>query len=275
VSEQGEASSNMIDDISELKNIIIGAAQTELLPRFTKVERRHKADGSVVTEADVATQQRIADQLQQRWPHTVFVGEEMSVAQQSERLNSEKPIWCLDPLDGSSNFAAGIPYFCISLALIHKGKITLGIVYDPLRDECFSATAQQGVSLNGKPLLAPVSGLKLKQTTAIIDFKRLTPTLATRIISQTPYSSQRSFGSVALDWCWLSLGRGHVYLHGRANIWDYSAGNFIFHQAGGHSCTLQGEAIFVDELVARSAVGAVDETLFAEWTRWLGITITT
>lgn len=258
-------------NLNILKDIIITAAKQELLPRFTRVERQHKADGSILTEADLATQNFISDQLQQYWPETVFLGEEMSTQQQSQLLKSKHPIWCLDPLDGTSNFATGIPYFCVSLALIQNGKTSIGIVYDPLRDECFVANNENGASLNGEPLSAVKSGLKLKQTTAIIDFKRLSPELATRIVSELPYASQRSFGSVALDWCWLAMGRGHVYLHGRSNIWDYSAGNFIFHRTGGYSCTLEGESIFIDELTPRSSVGAVDQPLFNEWTQWLGI----
>jgi len=93
------------------------------------------------------------------------------------------------------------------------------------------------------------------------------------MVSEIPYASQRSFGSVALDWCWLAMGRGHVYLHGRSKIWDYAAGNFIFNKAGGLSCTLEGESIFINELVGRSSVGAVDEALFKEWTNWIGVNI--
>jgi myo-inositol-1(or 4)-monophosphatase len=104
-----------------------------------------------------------------------------------------------------------------------------------------------------------------------VDFKRLSPALATRLVGELPYASQRSFGSVALDWCWLALGRGHVYLHGRSNIWDYSAGNYIFTMAGGYSCTLDGENIFIDDLQPRSSVAAVDKKLFHEWTEWIGI----
>jgi len=262
----------MTYDLNKLKEILISVAKEELLPRFTHVERHHKADGSILTEADLATQQRIAEQLQHYWPDTVFLGEEMTSEQQTELLKSDQPIWCLDPLDGTSNFAAGIPYFCVSLALIQNGKTTLGIVYDPMRDECFAANEEQA-TFNNEPLTTFHSGLSLKQATSIIDFKRLTPELATRIVSDIPYASQRSFGSVALDWCWLAMGRGHIYLHGRSNIWDYAAGNYIFNKAGGHSCTLQGESIFIDELTPRSSVGAVDADLFREWTKYLEINI--
>ena len=260
-------------DMQQLQTIIVSAAREELLPRFTRVEREHKADGSFLTEADLAVQERIAGQLMQHWPETIFLGEEMTAEQQSGLLASDKPIWCLDPLDGTSNFAAGIPYFSVSLSLLEKGEVSLGIVYDPLRDECFAADKENGATLNGAPLRAPASGLALKHATAIIDFKRLAPELAIRLVSEIPYASQRSFGSVALDWCWLAMGRSHVYLHGRSNIWDYSAGNFIFSMAGGHSCTLEGEPLFVNALQPRSSVGAVDMSLFREWTHWLEIDV--
>jgi myo-inositol-1(or 4)-monophosphatase len=260
-------------DLQQLQTIIVLAAREELLPRFTRVEREHKADGSFLTEADLAVQKRIAEQLLQHWPDTVFLGEEMTAEQQAGLLASDKPVWCLDPLDGTSNFAAGIPYFAVSLALLEKGEVSLGIVYDPMRDECFAASKANGATLNGAPLQVPASGLDLKHATAIIDFKRLAPELAMRLVSEIPYASQRSFGSVALDWCWLAMGRSHVYLHGRSNIWDYAAGNFIFNTAGGHACTLEGEPLFVNALQARSSVGAVDESLFGEWTRWLGIDV--
>lgn len=263
----------MTYSLAVLKDMIITAAQEELLPRFARVERQHKRDGSVLTEADLAVQSRIATQLLQQWPDTVFLGEEMTAAEQTQLLASGQPVWCLDPLDGTSNFAAGIPYFCVSLALLQQGEVLLGIVYDPVRDECFTASGGQDARLNDEPLRVEQTGLELGQTTALIDFKRLEKDLATRLVTQIPYASQRSFGSVALDWCWLAAGRCHIYLHGRSNIWDYAAGNTIFHAAGGYSSTLDGEAIFTHALTPRSSVAAVDQALFTAWTEWLGITV--
>ena len=69
----------------------------------------------------------------------------------------------------------------------------------------------------------------------------------------------------------MAAGRCHVYLHGRSNIWDYAAGNYIFHSAGGYSTTLEGEDIFVKEMTPRSSVGAIDKALFKAWTEWLEI----
>jgi myo-inositol-1(or 4)-monophosphatase len=261
----------MLYDLNEIQNIITSAAREELLPRFAKVKRHLKSDGSFVTEADLTVQQRIKQQLSQRWPDTLFLGEEMTEQEQKDLLSLSQAVWILDPLDGTSNFAAGIPYFSVALALVEQGEVSLGLVYDPLRDECFMASKTRGATKNNEPLVLSDSGLKLKHSTAIIDFKRLDKNLAVRLVTEMPYASQRSFGSVALDWCWLAAGRGHLYLHGRSNIWDYAAGNFIFHKAGGHSCTLDGEPIFVDNLQPRSSVGAVDKNLFSAWRHCLGI----
>lgn len=257
--------------LDELRAIIVPAAREELLPRFATVARTHKADGSVLTEADLAVQERIAGRLAARWPDTVFLGEEMAPAVQQALIASHRPVWCLDPLDGTSNFATGIPYFCVSLALLADGAVRLGLVYDPVRDECFTAGAGAGATLNGLPLAVPAAGLPLMRATALVDFKRLDGELARRLVTELPYASQRSFGSVALDWCWLAAGRGHLYLHGRSNVWDYAAGEFIFSRAGGHACTLAGESVFTQALTPRSSVAAVDGPLFAAWTAWLGV----
>jgi len=259
-----------LDGLGLLREIVMSAAREELLPRFARVKRGRKADGSVVTEADLVVQQRLAEALQTRWPDTVFLGEEMSAAEQDALLTTGRPMWCLDPLDGTGNFAAGIPFFSVSLALLDQGRAMAGIVYDPVRDECFSALYGQGAQLNDTALASVHTGLTLQQATGLIDFKRLPRELAVRLVSDIPYASQRSFGSVALDWCWIAAGRCHVYLHGRQNLWDYAAGHLILQEAGGRAMTLSGEAVFVKTLQPRSAVAALDADLFDEWTRWLG-----
>jgi len=254
--------------LKAIQNIIIDAATQELLPRYKKVGRNYKQDGSLVTEADLAVQQYISSKLLETFPDSVVLGEEMTRQQQTSLLSSGQSVWCLDPIDGTSNFSFGIPYFAISLALIEKGKVTLGIVYDPIREDYFSAT-KEGAFINASRLVKHALALQLNQATAIIDFKRLTKTLATRLVADSPFASQRNFGASALDWCWLALGRGHVYLHGSQNIWDYAAGQFIFEQCGGLSQTLEGDAVFSCALEKRSAVAAIEPLLFSQWCQWL------
>lgn len=261
-----------LPELDELRAVITTIARDELLPRLHSVERSFKADKSIVTEADLATQHRIQHELGIRWPQYHFLGEEMSAPEQ-ERLfaQSGTGLWCLDPLDGTSNFAAGIPYFAVSLSLLIDHRLVLGMVYDPVREECFYARQHGGAFLNGERLNAHRSEPPLAAGIGLVDLKRLPQPLAQRLATSPPYASQRSFGSVALDWCWLAAGRCHVYLHGRQNLWDYGAGHLIFSEVGGQSCTLEGEPVFQASLRPRSAVAALDPSLFQEWTSWLGI----
>ena len=252
--------------LQNLQNIIIEAAEAELLPRFRQIERFHKADGSVVTEADYAIQHRITAELQNQWPDIPLLGEEMDEADQNRLMqNSDAKLWVLDPLDGTSNFAAGIPCFAVSIALIANQKVELAVIYDPLRKECFSAVAGEGAMLNGEQLLASENTLPLSQCIAQIDFKRLPSTLAASIASKPPFSSQRNFGSGVLDWCWLAAGRSQLYLHGKQKLWDYCAGQLILQEAGGRCCTLDGDEVFRGKLESRSVVAAANAELFNAW----------
>ena len=256
----------MQEILGKIIPMLITASQEELVSRFRHVSHTFKADGSLVTEADLAMQRRMQQELQAVWPDYIFLAEEMSQEQQQQLLgNADKGMWCLDPLDGTSNYAMGIPFFAASLALIKDGQVQLGGVYDPLRDECFSAIRGVGAWLNGEPLSLDDKQQPDQPAIAIIDFKRLTPALAASLVSHPPYKSQRSFGSVALDWCWMAAGRSHVYLHGQQNIWDYAAGQLIFSEAGGYSSTLEGEAVFSNKLEPRSAVAAVNKNMFDIW----------
>ncbi len=253
-------------DRGAVEALIREVAQQELLPRFRRVGASLKADGSLVTEADQAAQSALIERLAAEWPEIALLGEEMDVAEQQRQLaQSPYGLWLLDPLDGTSNFAAGIPYFCVSLALMRHSEVELAIIYDPLRDECFSAERGRGAWLNGEPLHAPHAARPLKQGIALIDLKRLTPALAAKVVGQPPYSSQRNLGSGALDWCYVASGRVDVYLHGGQKLWDYAAGQLILREAGGHAATLNGEAVLVKALSPRSVVAAADEGNFRQW----------
>lgn len=259
-----------IPELVELRSIVKTAALRELLPRFARIHHHFKSDGSIVTEADHAMQQTLQTELQTRWPEIAFLGEEMPAEQQQEILqNSDQGVWIVDPLDGTSNFSLGIPCFAVSVALILNHRIELGLVYDPLRDECFSAQRDGGATLNDVILhLDSVKDID-KITIGLVDFKRLSDEVARKLVSNPPYKSQRSFGSVALDWCWLAAARGDVYVHGKQKLWDYAAGQLILSEAGGMAATLDGEPVYNGTLQSRSAVLAINETLFNKWLGYL------
>lgn len=257
-------------DVFSVCELVREAAQKEISPRFNRTRAEYKGDGSIVTEADLAMQEAMQSALAKAWPHIPLIGEETPESEREALLaKGTTGIWCLDPVDGTSNFAAGIPFFAVSLALLIDRKPALAVIYDPVRDEMFCAQEHLGAWLNDLPIKLKPSKLPLSKTIAVVDFKRLQAPLATKLASQSPYASQRSFGSVALDWAWLAAGRYHVYLHGKQKVWDYAAGVLILAQAGGVSSTLDRDSVFTSALMPRSAVAACDSPLYDQWITYL------
>lgn len=262
----------MLPSRETLRDIVRTAAREELMPRFADVIRHIKHDGSVVTEADVAMQHRLKSDLARHWPEYDFLGEEMA-GHEHEQLTATagKGMWCVDPLDGTSNYATGIPFFAVSLALIIDGRPQIGLVYDPVRDECFMARRGEGAWLNDIALGVhePPAPEVLRRCIAAVDFKRLAAPLAAQLGAHPPYGSQRNFGASSLEWCWLADGRFHLYLHGGQKLWDYAGGSLILAEAGGRAATLDGEEVFHYGLPPRSVVAAVTPALFSAWKAWL------
>lgn len=237
----------------------------------TEVET--KADGSWVTAVDHAVQDAVQGWLAERFPAIGFLGEEMTDEEQNAAwahcLAGEQALWVVDPLDGTSNFRAGFPVFSLTLTLLLRGRVIAGLVYDPVRDELFHARRGAGAFLNETRLdVRKLPELPLARCLATVDFKRLNKPLACRLAGDAPYASQRSIGSVALDWCWIAAGRVQVYVHGKQKPWDYAAGQLIALEAGAASASLDGHRDALDDelrLTPRSAVAAVSEPLMDEW----------
>jgi myo-inositol-1(or 4)-monophosphatase len=241
-------------------------ALKEILPRFRHSLPQEKADGSIITAADLQCQSWLSQALQERWPGLPLLGEEMSDKRQAELLTqSYSGLWVLDPLDGTANFAAGFPVFSVSLALVVSGSVVQGVVYDPVRDECFYAEAGKGAWLNGETLKLAGAQVDLEASIALVDFKRLSPRLAAALATDPPFRSQRSLGSVAIDWCWLAAGRAQIYHHGGQSLWDYAAGRLIFLEAGGH-CLIPEARL---SLQKQEAVAALSSERLKEWHDWL------
>lgn len=150
----------------------------------------------------------------------------------------------------------------------------MALTYDPVRDEAFTAQKGQGTWLNDQRLYCQTSKFVLKNAVAIVDFKRLQPELRQRLIDNPPFGSQRNLGSCALEWAWMAANRGHLYLHGGVKLWDLAAGTLLLSEAGGYSCTLEGESVFRPTLAKRSVVASPDQQLFKEWREFLKVPAT-
>lgn len=244
-------------------------ARAEIVPRFRAVVRRRKSDGSVVTEADLAAQHALAERLQAVRP-CALVGEEMARGDRQAVLDSAGgSFWCVDPLDGTSNFANAIPFFAISVALFVDGRPVLGVVYNPAVDELFHARIGGGAWLGDEQLPLREGATSLRDAIAGVDLKRLPPKLAQQLAAQPPFHSQRNFGAGTLEWCYLAAGRFDVYLHGGQSLWDYAAGSVILAEAGGRAATMDGESFWTGLPGPRSVIAALDPGLHEVWTRWV------
>ena len=257
--------------LAKVSNLAIRVSNEILLPIFekniTKMDFDIKCDGSWVTTADTQAHNTLINELPRLYPLPVL-SEELSVSEQEEILNQPSPsYWCIDPLDGTSNYTQGIPYWCISIALIIDGEIELGVVYDPNRDECFASMKGKTTTLNGMPIqkIADNKISKLSQTMGLIDFKRLRPEIATALVINQPYRSQRSFGASALDLCWIAVNRCQIYLHGKQMLWDHAAGIIILSNANGKLATFDNGFVFKNDLEPKTVIAASTTVMMDKW----------
>lgn len=231
-----------------------------------------KRDGSFVTDIDLALQKRMKEALQHCWPHIPFIGEETPEKERARILQSDtRQVWCLDPLDGTTNFTSGLPFYGVSLALLEDRLPVQGVIYDPNRDECFTAEAGEGAWLNGDRMTG-ASRRSTAHCVACVDFKRLARTMSEHLVARPPFKSQRNLGACVLEWCWLAADRFQLYLHGGQHLWDYSAGSLILKEAGGSAVTLEGielpsRSLYLNRKV--SVVAASHPAMLEEWWSWI------
>lgn len=210
-------------------------------------EIRSKGYRDIVTDADFAADRTARAVLQRAYPaHTVLSEEDKTPPGKAEY------VWIIDPLDGTSNYARRIPIFCISLALAHRGQSLVGVVYDPLRAECFFAERGGGAFLNGEPIHASdvatfdraVIGCELAREQSLrIKILQLFSHFAAQ------GDTARIGGAAALSFCYIAAGRLDAYFQLTLSPWDVAAGILIAREAGakvthldGRPATLRGGA---------------------------------
>jgi len=256
-------------ELATVQSIIQGSAELSLTAYFKQSTASFKNDGSIVTEADIAMQEAMTSGLRQHYPDVMMLSEESSDQEQLKAMESGQDYWCMDPLDGTNNYHNTLPLFSVSLALISDNQIIMAIVYDPVRQEFFSALKGHGLWINNSKVKPPEQPQKMKHSIAFVDFKRLNMDLKLPLIQQPPYKSQRNIGTCALEWAWLAAGRVQLLLHGGEKFWDYAAGYLLASEAGGISETIGGESIFNGTLSPRSVIAASNADLFEQWTNWI------
>ena len=263
----------VVGDASLLESVcalVHRVAAEEVMPRHLHARYHRKADGSPCSDADLSAQAALAQGLHGILPAPVL-GEEMPLAEQTRLWESgHDGLWCVDPVDGTSNFLHGSPYFAISVALLRQGVPVLGVVHAPALRETFTAVAGAGSRLDGRPLQGSTGVTDLRSAIALVDFKRVPRPLGEALIHGPPYASHRSLGATTLEWCHLAAGRLHVYLHGGQKLWDYAAGSLVLAEAGGGLGRLESEAFWSGESWRRSVVAASTPGLYRQWREWVG-----
>mgnify|MGYP000159186402 CR=1 FL=1 len=196
--------------------------------------RASKGHGNLVTEVDVAADTAIRDLVRREFPDHGFLSEELA-PDAARRLSGYQ--WVVDPLDGTTNFAWGVPFFCVSVALVHDGVPVVAALYDPLRDELFTAVAGRGAMMNGERLTVPPpeaepdrAWLVSLDASSHPEMRRRAYVLAAQLAPEA--EAVRVLGSAALALAYVAAGRLDLHYHPSLNVWDVAAAALLVQEAG-------------------------------------------
>lgn len=202
------------------------------MDRIDRLKIVSKKNNDFVTEVDHKAEEVIIDTLKQAFPDHGFLAEESGVQSQQAEYQ-----WIIDPLDGTTNFLHGVPQFAVSIALKHKNKLEVAVIYDPVSQELFTATRGEGAQLNNKKIrVTPhkgLSGALLCTGFPYHDQSYLDTYIETMKSLMGPAAGIRRPGSAALDLAWLAAGRYDGFWEFNLNAWDIAAGILIVREAGG------------------------------------------
>jgi myo-inositol-1(or 4)-monophosphatase len=238
-----------VEEYAEIITDIVKAAGRLQLDYFgsnLKVAEK-KSSFDLVTTADFAVEKLITSRIKEYFSDHNILAEE-----QKYPKTASPYCWVIDPIDGTNNFALGLPIFCTSVALAYKGEVIGGFIYDPIRDELFSAYQGAGAYLNSKPIKVSQAqtldksllitgfyydrGYQMRQTLSLIDK-----------FFQKNIVGIRRLGSAALDLCYVACGRVAGFWEFKLSPWDFAAGKLLVEEAGGKITDNKGERLKLEE----------------------------
>lgn len=227
-----------------------GAVLRDWMGRFSVREKSRK---NLVTEADEASQAAIVESLRAKFPDHGFLGEENL----NERTAGTECFWIIDPLDGTTNYVHGFPYFAVSIALSVQGQLQVGVIHDPLRQETFSAIRGVGAWRNDVRIETSGErdpGQAFGMASLPVATDRENPAVQRFLKSLAHLQTVQRSGSAALNLAFLACGRIDAFWSSSLSAWDVAAGALILEEAGGSITSLTGDTfdIFVPSLLAAS-----------------------
>jgi myo-inositol-1(or 4)-monophosphatase len=220
------------------------AGEVQLARFGTDVRVDKKGAIDLVTEIDIAIEREFRAMIAERFPDHVVLGEEFE--SRGDREATPPFCWVFDPIDGTTNYAHGLPIFCSSLALEIDGELAVGAIYDPNRGELFTAERGQGARLNGRPIRVSTAADTLIDSLLVTGFHygvHKDPGELMRLFEAFIRRSRavRRLGSAAIDLCYVACGRVDAFYEMKLQPWDIAAGALIVQEAGGTISTVDGD----------------------------------
>lgn len=217
---------------------------------------------NLVTEVDELSERRIIDVIHSYFPGHSIISEEIGEIKQDSPYS-----WIIDPIDGTVNFAHGIPICCVSIAVKRDNDILVGAVYNPMMNELFLAEKDKGATLNGVPIHVS-DNANFKTACLVTGFPYKWPQTAEHpikvferfILEGLPV---RRLGSAAIDLCWVACGRFDGFWEYNLSPWDIAAGYLIVHEAGGRVTNFEGEPYDVFDKQTLATNGLIHEEMLS------------
>ena len=238
-----------------------GALLMGYFHRRVKIE--YKGDADLVTEADRSSEKLILERIRAHWPDHEVIGEEGARIETGGDYR-----WYVDPLDGTTNFAHGFPVFCVSLGLTFRGKRKAAVLYDPTRDELFSAESGKGAFLNGQKIEVSKTE-KLAQSLVATGFpshkRHKNPNIYFYHQLTLRTHGVRRAGSAALDLANVACGRFDGFWEFNLNAWDTTAGLLIVEEAGGRVSGFEGQPLEITDRNVLASNGLIHEAMLREF----------
>ena len=214
-----------------------------LVEYLGKAAVREKGPADLVTDADMASQQAIEQLIRIRFPQHEFLGEESTLAERQRAQASGRPVWVVDPLDGTANYVHRLPGFSVSVALVEGNEPKVGVVYDPMSDTLYAATSEGAVTKNNKPIRT--SGCeRIEKAMVCCSFRpnvRRGDAEVHQFLNVLESSqSLRRLGSAAMNLCYVAEGCLDAYWASSVKAWDVAAGGLIARTAGAQLTSVTG-----------------------------------
>jgi myo-inositol-1(or 4)-monophosphatase len=251
--------------MEQLKKVLLDATQEAgkiILQYFNGVFKIEHKEGinNLVTEVDKHAEAKIIDVIRTTFPDHSIISEEVG-----ELKTASDYQWIIDPIDGTVNFAHGVPICCVSIGLMYEGKLLMGSVYNPMMNELFFAQKGKGATLNGNPIKVSANG-NFKTAFLVTGFPYNWPDGAEHpikvfeklVLEGLPV---RRLGSAAIDLCWVACGRFDGFWEYNLQPWDVAAGYLIVEEAGGRVTDFTGKDYDVFDKETLATNGKIHEDM--------------